>query len=155
LLGILSGAAAERQTLAGHAMVEPINQEMFYADGRGPELQQLHWGLRGVRLEAIEYYNPDDVYDEASLKHLRFEGFQVVMITPEEVIEYRELGPRLASSRPAAMFDLGRSEWLRSFSQLHLAACRHFQLMFYDDLFDVICERVTCHRGRYAREGAG
>jgi len=136
-------------------MVEPIHQSMFYRDGRGPELQRVYWGLRGVRLDAIEYYNPDDVYDEVSLKHVRFEGFQVAMITPEEVIEYSELGPRLASTGPAAMFDLGKSEWLRSFSPRHLSACHHFQLMFYDDLLDIICERVSCHCGRYARESAG
>jgi len=136
-------------------MAEPILTDLFYADGRGPELQRLCWGIRGVQLQAIEYFNPDDVYDDASLKHVRFDGCQVVMITPEEVIEYRELGPRLARMRPAAMFDLGKSDWLRSFSQRHVSSCRHFQLMFYDELFDIICERVSCHRGGFAKESAG
>ena len=77
------------------------------------------------------------------------------MITPEEVIEYRELGPRLARARPAAMFDLGKSEWLLSFSQRHLSSCHHFQLMFYDELFDIICERVSCHRGGFTIGSAG
>lgn len=87
--------------------MKPINADMFYSDGRGPELHQVCWGLRAAQLRAIEYYNPDD--DEASLKHVVFNGLQVVLITPEEVVDYSELGPRLAAARPAAMFDLGKS----------------------------------------------
>lgn len=129
-------------------MAEPIHTDLFYHDGRGPELQHTHWSTRGAQLQAIEYFNPDDVYDEASIKHVPFDGLQVVMITPEEVIDYGKLSSHLEQSR-AAMFDLGKSEWLRSFSQRHLSSCHHFQVMFYDELFDIICERVTCHRGRF------
>ena len=128
---------------------KPVHVEMFYADGRGPELQRVHWGGRGQRLVAIEYYNPDDVYEPANLKHVRFGGLQVVRITPEEVIDYAELGSTMNESRPAAMFDLGRTRWLESFSQRHLTRCSHYQLLFYDDLFDVICETVSCHHGAF------
>lgn len=129
-------------------MAEPIHTDLFYHDGRGPELQRTFWSTRGAQLQAIEYFNPDDVYDEASIKHVRFDGLQVVMITPEEVIDYGNLASHLEQSR-AAMFDLDKSVWLQSFSQRHLSACRHFQLMFYDQLFDIICERVTCHSGTF------
>src|SRR6266511_444229 len=111
-------------------MADPSHTEIFYA-GRGPELQRVCWGRRGAQLQAIEYFNADDIYDDASLKHVRFEGCQVVQITPEEVVQYEDLGPRLARSRSAAMFDLGKSDWLKSFSQYHLAACTHFRLLFY------------------------
>ena len=77
------------------------------------------------------------------------------MITLEEVVECRELGPRLARTRPAAMFDLGKSDWLRSFSQRLLSSCRHFQLMLHDELFDIICEQVSCRRGGFTSESAG
>src|SRR5216684_8713301 len=115
--------------------MEPIHADSFYSEGRGPELQRVRWSQRGTQLRAIEYYNPDDVHDAASLRHLRFDGFQVVLITPEEVVDYTELGSRLAATRPAAMLDLGRSAWVETFSPRHLSACRHFQLMFYDQLF--------------------
>lgn len=128
---------------------EAIHTDKFYADGRGPELQKVHWGMRGAQLQAIEYFNPDDVYEESSLKHIRFEGLQVVMTTPEEVINYDSLAPQLTQNRSAAMFNLGKSSWLESFSQRHLSSCSHFQLMFYDELFDIICERVTCHNGAF------
>jgi hypothetical protein len=130
-------------------MAKPIHIDLLYHDGRGPELQRTHWSTRGAQLQTIEYFNPDDVFDEASIKHVRFDGLQVVMITPEEVIDYGRLASHLEQSR-AAMFDLGKTMWLQSFSQRHLSSCRHFQLMFYDQLFDIICERVPCHRGRFA-----
>lgn len=130
-----------------------INVNAFYADGRGPELQRVCWGPDGTVLQAIEYFNPDDAYGDDTLKHVRFVGMQVVQMTPEEVVDYTELGPRLSISRPAAMFDLGRSGWLKDFSQRHLESCRHFQLVFYDELLDVICEQITCHLGPFREEG--
>jgi hypothetical protein len=135
-------------------MTNAINVNDFCSDGRGPVLRRVCWGFDGTVLRAIEYLNADDFGDE-SLRHVRFAGMQVVQITPEEVIDYTELGPRLARSRPAAMFELGRSPWLESFSQRHLSQCRHFQLMFYDELIDVICEGVTCHTGPFREEVAG
>jgi hypothetical protein len=127
-------------------MEKAIHVDSFYHDGRGPELDRIHWGFRDTNLQAIEYRNPDD----SSLKHVRIHGFQVVQITPEEVIDYRELGQRLHRDRPAAMYDLGKSEWFKSFNPRHLSDCSHFQLVFYDELFDIICESVTCHTGAYA-----
>ncbi|HRF79012.1 MAG TPA: hypothetical protein PL070_02890 [Flavobacteriales bacterium] len=132
-------------------MAELINSDLFYAEGRGPELQRLCWSKRGGQLQAIEYFNPDDVFDEASLKHVRFERVQVVMITPEDVIGLDQL-KSLADSGSASMLDLGKSPWLLSFSQQHLSSCHHFQLLFYDELIDIICERVTCHAGKFTSE---
>ena len=108
------------------------------------------WGGRGASvLKAIEYFNPDDVYEPSNLKHVRLIGVQVVMTTPEEVIGLGQLGDTVAMSRPASMFDLGRSPWLASFAPRHLGECRHFQLLFYDELVDVICEKVECVDGPY------
>jgi hypothetical protein len=129
--------------------MKAIHCEMFYADGRGPELQRVCWGGRGSYLQAIEYFNPDDVYEPQNLKHVRFAGAQVVQITPEEVIDYGSLACASASDRRVALVSLGRSSWLKSFDPRHLQRCAHFQLLFYDQLFDVICEEVTCHRGAF------
>lgn len=123
--------------------------DRFYHEGRGPELQRVHWDFGGIVLRAIDYYNPDAVHEPEHLSHVSFVGPQVVMITPEEVINYTTTGAALVEYRPAALFDLGRSAWLTSFAPLHLARCRHWQLFFYDQLFDVICERVDCRDGAY------
>ncbi len=70
------------------------------------------------------------------------------MITPEEVINYTQLS-YIAEHRPAAMFNLGKSNWLKSFSQLHLEKCNHYQLLFYDELLDVIAEGVEFGKGKF------
>ena len=128
----------------------PIFSDRFQHDGRGPELQRMVWeGSGSQRLVAIEYFNPADVYEPANLKHVALSGVQVVMVTPEEVIGPEQIREIIATYRPASMFDLGRSRWFLSFSQQHLGGCRHFQLLFYDELIDVICEGVECIDGAY------
>src|ERR1017187_7994033 len=99
-------------------MPQPIHIEFFYSDGRGPELARLCWGYRNNVLEAAEFMPPDAASNE-DLRHVRFLHPQVVMITPEEVIDYTKLN-YIAQHRPAAIFDLGKSDWLKSFSQRHL-----------------------------------
>ena len=70
-------------------MIQPIGVEHFYHDGRGPELQRVRWASPGNHvLRAIEYFCPDDVYEEAHLRHVHFVRPQVFMFTPEEVIPY-------------------------------------------------------------------
>ena len=130
-------------------MPKPINVELFHHDGRGPELQGVHWGSRGTKIDAIDYFNPDDAHTSENLKHVRFLASQVVEVTPEEVIGTDQLPTKLLGSNRAAMFDMGQSAWLLSFSQRHLEQCRHFKLLFYDELFDVICERVECRIGGF------
>ena len=49
----------------------------------------------------------------------------------------------------AAIVNFGKSEWLLSFSQQHLARCKHYRLMFYDGYLDVICENITAENGPY------
>jgi hypothetical protein len=75
------------------------------------------------------------------------------MITPEEVVG--ALGPHFAQHRPAAMFDCGRDEWFDSFAPMHLDRCSHFQLLFYDEIVDVICEGVECAGGDFDQSTAG
>lgn len=125
--------------------MRPIHSSQFYHDGRGPELVQVHWDGAGTQLTAIDYMNPDA--RSGDLWHVRFAGVQVVMVTPEEVINDIDLDEALMEHSPAAMFDLGRSRWLESFAPRHLARCSHVKLLFYDHLFDVICEQVSCHPG--------
>jgi uncharacterized protein YfaP (DUF2135 family) len=70
------------------SIARPVHIDTFYSDGRGPELIRIHWTLGGRQLVAVDYFNPDDPYDEANLKHVAFLKAQVVMITPEEVASY-------------------------------------------------------------------
>jgi len=71
------------------------------------------------------------------------------MFTPEEVINYKTLHSAWAMYRGAGIICLGKSAWLNSFSPQHLEKCLHYQLMFYDDLLDVICEKIEAREGSY------
>lgn len=126
-------------------MIQAILTQEFYSDGRGPELQAVRYANEGRRLQAVEYFNPD----EGPLKHLRFEGVQVWMFTPDEVYDYEM---HLTSVVPdtAAAFCLGKSDWLQWFAPQHLTNCQHFQLVFYDEVLDVICERIVFGQGTFS-----
>ena len=143
-----------RATLDGlENVTTAIHADRFYHDGRGPTLERAHWRNQGRDLAAIDYRNHDDRVDR--LKHVLFMGIQVVKITPEEVINYdRGWSERVAATRPAAMWNLGQSAWLKSFAPRHLSKCHHFQLMFYDELFDIVAEEVACRDGGFRTETA-
>ena len=117
-----------------------VAADVFLGDGRGPELQRLIWRMNGTALRAAEYRSAG----ESSMRHVVFEGVQVVQITPEEV-----LGAALSPSAEGYAIDLGRSEWLQSFNPHHLGACKHYRLLFYDELLDVICESLSFRPGPY------
>ena len=115
----------------------PILEDVCYREGRGPELHSLLYANNGKSLVGAEYFNPDDAHDPANVKRLQFIKRQVFMLTPEEVCNAFITYPT-----QAAVMCLGRSAWLQSFAPQHLAACQHFQIMFYDQYLDVICEDV-------------
>jgi hypothetical protein len=130
--------------------MKPILPELFYHDGRGPELVSVHWSGRGQVLEAIDFM-PPDAETRDDIYHLTFTGLQVVEIIPEEVADFEDGGlcDALIAHRPAALFDAGKSKWLSSFSQRHLGKCSHFRIMFYDELFEVIAVEVRIEKGKY------
>lgn len=122
-----------------------LRQEFFH-DGRGPELAKIHYGYEGRMLLAADYRNPDD----SGTWHLLFLKPQVFMLTPEEVENYEASGVDWGATDKGAAVCLGRSPWLQSFSQRHLAKCEHYRFMFYDEFLDIICEGVEAKRGAYA-----
>lgn len=133
--------------------VEPFLKEFFYHDGRGPELQKVYFSYRGQILAAIDYFNPDDKYSSESLKHLVFLRPQVFMFTPEEVYNYTLTPVHWGKVDKASMVVIHESEWFRSFDPGHLGKCRHYQIMFYDEFLDVICEGIEVKQGGYSKQG--
>ncbi len=72
------------------------------------------------------------------------------MFTPEEVIAPD--GFIGLSDLPAAVVNLGKTAWLRSFTPTHLANCDHYRALFYDECLDVICEGITAEDGTFQGE---
>ena len=124
--------------------ITPILEEKFYHDGRGPELITVVWAHKGTVLKGFEYYNPDDEYSEENIKHVDLEKVEAYSMASEEVH-----GSILASSETkAAIFKIDESEWLKQFNQRHLSNCSHFQIMFYDEIYDLVCESIRIGKGR-------
>jgi hypothetical protein len=121
----------------------PILEADFHHDGRGPELQRVIWN--GVTPAGFDYFNPEDEYIPENLRHLLLVGVEAYSYAGEEV----HAGTASAPHSRAAVFDLGQSPWFRSFNPRHLKGCSHFQIMFYDQIFDVICREIRTGRGPY------
>lgn len=123
--------------------IEPVLTREFYHDGRGPCLQRVVWGYKGLNLLGFEYYNPDDVYDAEHLKHILLEGVQAYSMSGEEVH-----GNILWNGETnAAIVKIVESRWKASFDQTHLSNHEHFQTMFYDQIYDVICRSISAGKG--------
>jgi hypothetical protein len=130
-------------------MYKPVLRDRIWAEGRGPELRRAHFGGIGLTLVALEYLNPD-WSSVADIKHLIIHRAQVHQYTPHEVYNYARdevrWGPSISQ---AAIVDLEKSDWLLTFSQQHLARCKHYRLMFYDEYLDIICENISAENGPY------
>lgn len=123
---------------------KPILENDFYHDGRGPELQRVVWKSNGVVLVGFEYFNPDDEYIPENLRHLVLEGVESYCMSSEEVH-----GNILATGKSkAAIIEVFNSEWLAQFNQAHLSSCKHYQIMFYDEIYDVVCKGLKPGMGR-------
>src|SRR6185369_13177719 len=81
------------------SQMKPLFTDLFYHDGRGPELVRIHWKARGEILKAIDFMPPDASSSE-DICHLLFDKLQVVQIIPEEVIDYRDFNDALIAHRP-------------------------------------------------------
>ncbi len=114
----LRGASGVR----AHVMLV-LNADDFYHDGRGPKLLKVHLANGSAHLLAIDFRSPGS--DET--KHLKFTGAQAFMFTPDEVVSYPTPVDWGATER-GALVSLGRSDWLESFSPIHLTDCAHILL---------------------------
>ena len=122
----------------------PLYQNEFYHDGRGPELHRVIWVQEGKVLKGFEYFNPDDEYKEENIKCLILDGVEVILSAGEEV-HGNILSNRKSKSAIFKVFD---SAWFKQFNPRHLDGCSHFQIMFYDEIYDIICRGVKFGRGR-------
>jgi hypothetical protein len=122
-----------------------LHAKDFFHDGRGPELFKVHLASGSAHLLAIDFRSPDS----NATKHLKFMGAQAFMFTPDEVVAYPAPVDWGRTER-GALISLGQSDWLKSFSPVHLNGCAHIQAMFYDVLLDVICKDVAVGLGGFA-----
>jgi hypothetical protein len=130
--------------------MKPIFIEQFYHDGRGPELQKVHYKSNGRVIVGTDYYLADQPYTPENLRHVKFIKPVAFMLTPEEVENYKSIFNPWEGDKRFALVDFGKSSWLQQFSSSHLANCSHYRCMFYDEFLDVICEGIEIGHGGYS-----
>lgn len=124
-------------------MIEPILENEFHRDGRGPELQRVVWSYEGVTLIGFEYYNLEDEYIEANIKNISLKNVEVILMASEEVHSSIVAN----GNTKAAIHKILDSEWKKQFNPQHIDNCEHYQIMFYDEVYDVICESISAGIG--------
>jgi hypothetical protein len=116
----------------------------FHHDGRGPELQRVIWAFDGKILLGFDYYNPEDTYEEKSIKHLELVGVEAYSMAVKEVHN------NILASREskASVFRINNSHWLKQYNAAYLEGCSHYRIIFYDEIYDVICKSIKTGNGR-------
>ena len=108
--------------------------------------KRLFGKKNGKDLLGFEYFNPDDEYSLANLKHIRLDN---VIAYSKATVDVH--GCILANTKcVAAIFEVPNSNWLPSLNQNEIAGCKHFQIMFYDEIYDVVCKSVITGKGNLA-----
>ena len=118
----------------------PVFDKEFYHDGRGPILKKVIWGHNGVILKGFEFINPN----EDILRHLLLKRIEAFSFAGEEV----HVNILASVQNNAAIFKIENSNWKKSFNQRYLSNCNHFQIVFYDEIYDVICENIIFGLGQ-------
>lgn len=118
-------------------------EEEFHHDGKGPGLERVIFSHGGVILKGFEYLNPEDAKNQDNIKHLKLIGVEAFSMTTEEVH-----GNNLTTENsPAAIFKIDDSPWLKQFNPTHLADCNHYQIVFFSEIYDVICHEIKAGDG--------
>jgi len=129
--------------------IATLLENEFHNDGRGPELQRVIWAFDGKILQGFDYYNPEDTYEEESIKHLELVGVEAYSMAVEEVH-----GNILSTGESkASIFRIEGSPWLKQYNPAHLDECSHYQIIFYDEIYDVICKEIKAGNGRLSTGG--
>ncbi len=133
----------------------------FGFDGRGPEINRFIHDrdalLAGAfpdrrpppgHIIGVEYHD----IEHPQLAWVVFKQAHVVQVVAEEVCSYWFTKLSAAPAKSDGIYVVEDSVWLHSFSQRHLSKCRHFVMMFYDDIIEIIAEELVFGRGAFRIE---
>ena len=123
--------------------ITALLESKFHHDGRGPELRRVVWAYDGKILQGFEYHNPEDVYAEGSIKHLELDGVESYSMA---VVEVRCQTMATGESK-AAIYKIEGSPWMKQYDPECIKGCSHNQVIFYDEVYDVICKAVKAGYG--------
>ena len=82
-------------------------------------------------------------YAEENIKHLELVGVEAYSMAGEEVY-----GNSLAKRESkASLFKIEKPPWIKEFHPARLGECNHYQIMFYDENYDVGCKKIKPGQG--------
>jgi hypothetical protein len=124
--------------------ISSLLESRFHKNRRGPELQRVVWAYDGKILQGFEYYNPEDSYSEECIKHLELIGVEAYSMAVEEVH-----GNILVNGESKASINkIENSPWLKQYNPACIEGCCHYQIRFFDEVYDVICKEIKAGDGR-------
>jgi hypothetical protein len=155
--------------------VVPVTTDHFAWDGRGPVLSRwlyhsdelfpgTFWDHAADGICGAEFGIPPDVpptdgtsivivpREANSTAWVIFHGLQVSQFVPDEVHTGWQFGFLAEDAPRTGVWEVLESEWLKSFSPRHLQHHRHFVLVFYDDVVEVIARELIFGRGEFRIE---
>lgn len=141
--------------------VVPFTSDLFGFDGRGPSLRRFLHDRDALKAGTFSERSvpPGDIIgveycgiEDSEPAWVIFRKRQVIQIVPEEVCSYWFMNLVSKPTKGVGIFVVENSSWLRSFKQRHLGSCRHFVLMFYDEILEVIAEDLVFGRGAFRIE---
>lgn len=109
--------------------------------GSGPQLEKVRWDDSGKNLIGFEYTIPDDYIR-------RFITLEKVMVFCNSSKEVHG-NILFSNSTKAGIIKIVNSEWKKSFNQSRLADSNHFQIIFNDDIYDLICMNLSIKESNY------
>lgn len=119
-----------------------ILADPFVGEGRGPELHKVVWSEDGRTLVGFEYVNDVD----SAIRHIKLQGVQAFAMASEEV-HSRTLAFQV-QNMAFGLYEIVDSAWKTEFRQWHLDDTTHYMIMFYDEVFDVLCKNIAPGEGR-------
>jgi len=126
--------------------IEPILENEFYHDGRGPCLKKVVWKRKNKTVAGFLYFNPDaENSNDDSIKHIKCINARAHKFTEIDMHE----NIVATSKSKAAIFELIDSTWAKIFNIRNGSNYKHYQIMFYDEVYDVICEQIIAGKGRF------
>lgn len=125
-------------------MKKILYEKDIYHNGRGPIIEKTYYNETGTIIKAVDFINPSP---NSKTKHLIFINPQVFMFTPEEVYNYNI---DYSKTNHGVIINLGKSKWFNNFNPYHLQACNHYQILFYDEILDIICENIFLKKGKFS-----
>ena len=137
-----------------------VPTQYFSFDGRGCELVRWIYDAELHLPDSQEGFAalPGDIHGAQYLfgngegeneAWVIFHGLQVAQFVPEEVHSHWHFNMVGEDHESSGVWEIEDSEWIKTFSPIHLGKHKHFIIEFYDELVELICRDLIFGDGKF------